>query len=100
MISHIFVHSPVYRNGGDEFVVLLKGEDYGRRQELMRLLHDLSAEHIGRGDVVVSGGLSDFVPGEDRNLHAVFERADSLMYREKKLLKSMGAITRDDAPAS
>ncbi len=95
MISHIFAHSPVYRNGGDEFVVLLKGEDYGRRQELMRRLHDLSAEHIGSGGVVVSGGLSDFVPGEDGNLHAVFERADSLMYREKKLLKSMGARTRE-----
>ncbi|MCR5258581.1 MAG: hypothetical protein K6E40_10545 [Desulfovibrio sp.] len=27
-------------------------------------------------------------------------RADRLMYQEKKLLKSLGAITRDDAPAS
>jgi len=25
-----------------------------------------------------------------------FERADALMYEEKKLLKSMGAITRED----
>ena len=100
MISHIFVHSPVFRNGGDEFVVLLKGDDYGRRLELMQRLHDLSVEHIDSGEVVVSGGLSDFAAGEDRNLHAVFERADRLMYQEKKLLKSLGAITRDDAPAS
>ncbi|MBR6185405.1 MAG: hypothetical protein IKQ41_04005 [Clostridia bacterium] len=35
--------------------------------------------------------------GEDKSFHDVFERADALMYEEKKLLKGMGAITRDGA---
>ena len=30
----------------------------------------------------------------------VFERADVLMYEEKKLLKSMGSISRKDAETS
>lgn len=34
-ICAVFSHSPVFRVGGDEFVVLLTGEDYGRRRSLM-----------------------------------------------------------------
>ena len=97
MICDIFQHSPVYRTGGDEFVVLLAGRDYIIRRELLLTLHDRSVEHIGRGEVVISGGFSDYRPGEDQNFHDVFERADALMYEEKKLLKSMGAPTRDSA---
>ena len=97
MICDIFQHSPVYRIGGDEFVVVLTGRDYEIRKELVLALHDRSAEHIGSGGVVVSGGFSDYVPGEDLSVHSVFERADNSMYEEKQLLKSLGAVTRDDA---
>ena len=58
------------------------------RQELMESLHSRSVAHISSGEAVVSGGISDFVPGEDGSMHAVFERADALMYREKKELKA------------
>ena len=97
MICDIFQHSPVFRTGGDEFVVILEGRDYLIRKELLLALHDRSVEHIGTNEVVVSGGLSDYIPGEDENFHAVFERADALMYEEKKLLKGMGSVTREDA---
>ncbi len=96
MICDIFQHSPVYRTGGDEFVVILTGRDYLIRKELVLALHDRSVEHIGIKEVVVSGGYSDFEPGKDTNFHEVFERADALMYEEKQLLKSMGSITRED----
>ncbi len=97
MICDIFQHSPVYRTGGDEFVVVLTGRDYLIRKELLLALHDRSVEHISTKDVVISGGLSDFNPGADTSFHDVFERADALMYEEKKLLKGMGAISREDA---
>ena len=96
MVCEIFQHSPVFRIGGDEFVAILNGRDFPVRRELMRLLHDRSAKHIGSGGAVVSGGISDFVPGEDPDFHTVFARADALMYEEKKILKSLGAVTRDD----
>lgn len=95
MICEIFAHSPVFRVGGDEFAVLLKGRDYTARQELMKMLHDRSVEHIASNEAVVSGGISDYLPGSDHLMHDVFERADALMYEEKKQLKAMGAVTRE-----
>ena len=97
MICDIFQHSPVYRTGGDEFAVILNGRDHLSRKELIQVLHDRSVEHISTREVVISGGLSDYQPGTDTCFHDVFERADKLMYEEKKLLKGMGAISREDA---
>ncbi len=102
MICLIFTHSPVYRIGGDEFAILLTGRDYENRVELVRELHDLSVSHIGTNEGVVSGGLAEFDPTQDQCVQDVFERADSIMYKDKMLLKSQGAATRDDesnAPA-
>ena len=97
MICDIFQHSPVYRTGGDEFAVILSGLDHLSRKELIQVLHDRSVEHISTKEVGISGGLSDYQPGTDTCFHDVFERADVLMYEEKKLLKEMGSISREDA---
>ena len=94
MICDIFDHSPVYRIGGDEFVVILMGRDYGMREQLMQLMHDRSVEHIASDEVVVSGGMAERKEG-DTNFHEVFERADQLMYLEKQRLKGLGAVTRE-----
>ena len=94
VICELFSHSPVYRNGGDEFVVYLAGRDYEDREQLMQALHDRSVANIATGDVVVSGGLAVFDRNTDARLRPVFERADAAMYREKQLLKGMGAQTR------
>ena len=94
MICGMFVHSPVYRTGGDEFVVVLSDADYLNRSVLMKRLHDASVENIKKDGVVVSGGISDYDPGVSESFKSVFEKADALMYEEKKLLKNMGAATR------
>jgi len=94
VICELFSHSPVYRNGGDEFVVYLAGRDYEEREQLMQALHDRSVANIETGDVVVSGGLAVFDRNADARLRPVFDRADAAMYKEKQLLKGMGAKTR------
>lgn len=94
VICDLFSHSPVFRNGGDEFVVLLTGRDYEDRHNIMAALHEKSVANIESGEVVISAGISDFNAQTDTRLHAVFERADAAMYAEKKLLKGMGARTR------
>ena len=91
LVCEIFAHSPVFRIGGDEFAAILTGQDYLSRTSLMEELHDRCVENIKEDRVVVSGGMSDYIPGADASFHAVFERADALMYQEKQLLKSMGA---------
>ena len=95
LISEQFKHSPVFRTGGDEFVVLLNGQDYPNREELVEEFNKKAEQNISTGDVVVSAGLAVFDSDQDNTFHAVFERADKLMYVRKQELKGMGAITRE-----
>ena len=94
LICELFQHSPVFRMGGDEFTVFLTGRDFENRSEYMKNLHNTSVNNIESGRVVVSGGIADYSGDKDKDIHSVFERADALMYEEKKLLKSLGAKTR------
>ncbi len=87
MICALFNHSPVFRVGGDEFVVLLTGQDYERRMEIMEDLNRRVEYNKKNYQVVVAAGISEFVPEADRNYHDVFERADALMYVRKNELK-------------
>ncbi len=94
MVCELFQHSPVFRVGGDEFVVIMTGKDYHNRSEIMKALNERSLGNIASGDVVVAGGVAGFVPGQDANVRAVFDRADAEMYRNKKMLKENGSVSR------
>lgn len=89
MICDIYKHSPVFRVGGDEFVVVLTGDDY---QNCEVLLEKLRAETLAnkktRSGPVVASGMSVYKPDEDRTVADVLKRADDLMYENKKILKS------------
>ncbi len=94
IICKVFKHSPVYRIGGDEFTVILKGSDYQYRNELMGTVNKIVEHNRDNGGVVVSIGLSDFIPGEDKSVSEVFERADALMYKRKVQLKGSASEVR------
>ena len=89
MICDTFQHCPVYRVGGDEFVAVATGRDYAVRRQLLSQLRERSAANAIAGGAVVSSGLSDFLPGEDVSVRGVFERADALMYQDKKRLRAL-----------
>ena len=95
LICDYFKHSPVYRIGGDEFVVIINGHDYEDRYSLLEEFDRQIEENVKSGGVVVSTGISDYDPDSDNSYHSVFERADKLMYERKNKLKEMGAKTRD-----
>ncbi|MCR4590949.1 MAG: amino acid permease [Lachnospiraceae bacterium] len=89
MICEYFKHSPVFRIGGDEFVVILTGRDYDRRQEIMEDLNRRVEYNKRNCQVVIATGISEYDRETDKNYHEVFERADALMYVRKNELKNM-----------
>ncbi len=90
LLCNVFVHSPVFRVGGDEFVVFLRGNDYLSRLELMNKLQSqvLENQKSGNGTVVASG-MSEYDSESDNLVTEIFDRADREMYQNKQRLKEM-----------
>lgn len=88
LLCNIFVHSPVFRVGGDEFIVFLRGNDYLNRAELMEKLRGqvLENKRMGTG-VILASGMSEYRPESDNFVSDIFERADKEMYENKQRLK-------------
>ena len=86
-ICDTFDHSPVFRIGGDEFAIIVRGRDYVRRKELVEQFKEQMLQNKKEGLVTVACGISDFDPEKDIRVQDVFERADAAMYENKKFLK-------------
>ena len=87
MICEIYDHSPVFRIGGDEFVVILEGRDYDERDFLLEKLREESlANKRSRSGPEIACGMAVFENGD--TFDAVVQRADQEMYANKKDLKS------------
>jgi diguanylate cyclase (GGDEF)-like protein len=83
LICEVFKHSMVFRVGGDEFVILVRGADYEDREALKEKLND-SADY---GNVAVACGMAVYDPETDRDMRGVFKRADAMMYENKRKMK-------------
>ncbi|MBE5828545.1 MAG: diguanylate cyclase [Butyrivibrio sp.] len=89
ILCDTFVHSPVFRVGGDEFVAFLRGSDYSSRKELMEKLRSKVLENKKNGDgVVLASGMAEYQPETDSFVSEVFDRADKEMYADKQSLKA------------
>ena len=88
LIAEYYKDIPIYRIGGDEFVVLLKDENYERRQELFDAFNErIEKNRIENQRVIVPSGLAEFEPSKDTTITKVFTRADRRMYERKQQLK-------------
>lgn len=93
LICAIFVHSPVYRVGGDEFVVLLRNTDYANSSKLIdvfnskieELRKDKELEPYERISAAI--GYSTYDPELDNEVEDVFKKADLNMYIRKRDMK-------------
>ena len=88
LLCNTFVHSPVFRIGGDEFVVFLRGSDYSNREALMKSLRAqvLENQRLGVWPVLASG-MAEYVPETDTLMAEIFDRADKEMYKNKRDIK-------------
>ena len=91
LICKTFQHSPVYRIGGDEFVVILEKSDFDHYPELLeKLQKEIDGyNRNARADTQVSiaRGIAIYNSETDLVFANVFKRADDAMYQNKAAMK-------------
>ena len=92
LICETFVHSPVYRIGGDEFAAVLEGQDYDNRESLMTQVMEAFANALNASKMPpwnrysAAIGMAVYQAGDD--VEAVLNRADQAMYEAKAKMKA------------
>ena len=95
IICAIFMHSPVFRIGGDEFAILLRNNDYQNVENLVsrfkRVIEDLQkadSEELAPWERISAAiGYATYDPDLDSDVQSVFRRADEVMYATKRKMK-------------
>lgn len=94
IICNVFLHSPVFRIGGDEFVVLLKDSDYTKmdnlEEEFKAQIKTFSDnEYLEPWQKISAAiGTARYNSSKDEGFQSVFKRADEKMYENKKRMKA------------
>ena len=93
IICNIYKRSPVFRVGGDEFVVVLRNEDYMSRLLRMTQITEAFMGAYGKLDkdpwerYSASVGMAEFTEN-DSSVDQVVKRADQAMYENKEKFKA------------
>ena len=99
MICEAFKHSPIFRIGGDEFAVIVQGQDYDERLERLKTLRSEFERSFEQQDTdpwlrcSAAVGMAEHA-FDDNSFELVFKRADKAMYEDKKQFKEKYGITR------
>ena len=98
LVCQTFKHSPVFRVGGDEFVVIVEREDYKNLNDLC-LGFNIQIEVISKNgnlnpweQISAALGVAIFDRSIDASVQNVFARADKAMYARKKEMKAIREI--------
>ncbi len=101
LICATYKNSPVYRIGGDEFIVILEGHPYEARTQLMEAFVN-KMDKIERSDaapeekVSIAYGMAVY-NGAGDGIEAVVKRADELMYETKKRMKAKNPVSSENS---
>ncbi|WP_180365696.1 GGDEF domain-containing protein [Kandleria vitulina] len=88
-IIKYFTDNDLYRIGGDEFVVMLKGKQFTNRKMILADFETEIENNVKNKGVIIASGISIYRPRQDTCYRLIFERADLRMYDCKALLKVM-----------
>lgn len=88
LVRGIFKDSPVFRVGGDEFVVIARDADYACISQRLAEVDEYNRNAVQSGGVAVAFGMAKYE--DDACVAAVFERADHNMYECKSNMKTAG----------
>ena len=96
-ISVVFKRSPVFRIGGDEFLVILRQKDLDSYEELFERL-DVTCENTiidenFKISISIARGFAMYDPDHDLCFNDVFKRADNAMYENKRKIKNPESST-------
>lgn len=89
-----FKNSPVFRIGGDEFLVILQNEELENRENLFSQFERICANTFIKADETkipfrIANGFAKFDPCIDLHVTDVFKRADAAMYENKRKSKHL-----------
>lgn len=87
LICAVYAHSPVFRIGGDEFVAIIKGQDYDNAAALAQKFRQQIAALSGKPWEKISAALGYAKYDGRGGYDAVFKLADQRMYEEKNRMK-------------
>lgn len=93
-ICNYFKHSPVYRIGGDEFVIILQNEDFEHIKAIKTIVTENAISEIRKNCSLIeknsfATGFAVFDKSTDLSFSSVLKRADIEMYNQKRMLKSL-----------
>ncbi len=100
LICDIFTHSPVFRIGGDEFVVILTKRDFEARESLIGQFRDELRKMKENSKLkpwekpTAACGCAVYDEQKDNGAASVFKRADKNMYKDKKKMKGTNPAKR------
>ncbi|MBR1634565.1 MAG: GGDEF domain-containing protein [Lachnospiraceae bacterium] len=90
MIDNVFKESPIFRIGGDEFLIIAQNEEMEKceeyikkvKEDMQKLMQNKSLEPWER--ISTAFGHAYYEAGKDESTAAVFKRADAAMYEDKR----------------
>lgn len=91
-MCEIYKHSPVFRVGGDEFIIILTGEDFELRNEhlvsVKQKIADAASNDNPLSRISFAVGMAEYEPSKDTKMANTAKRADALMYLDKAQMKA------------